>query len=163
VLGDGEFCQRCTCTRCGSGLRKGLCLICKHNQNYLNDSPSISKNSSQSPPNINHHCCYECGDPLEGIFCRQCTYKLCGNGAHYSYNCPPKVSILPNPEPFHNKTIKELPPTVPSFDSKSDLVHDYPNVFDPPPQLPLISCELCGNDARYGHYCTPQVPFAYPK
>nr|GEZ27078.1 hypothetical protein [Tanacetum cinerariifolium] len=23
------------------------------------------KNSSQSPPHINHHCCYDCGDPLE--------------------------------------------------------------------------------------------------
>nr|GEW18097.1 hypothetical protein [Tanacetum cinerariifolium] len=161
VLGDGEICQRCTYMRCGSGLSKGLCLICKHNQNSINDSPSISENSSQSPPYINHNCCYECGDPLEGIFCRQCTCKSCGNDAHYGYNCPPKVPILPNPKPFHNQTIKELPPTVPSFGSKSDLVHDYPNVFDQPPQLPLISCEFCGNDARYGHYCTPQIPACY--
>nr|GFB44764.1 hypothetical protein [Tanacetum cinerariifolium] len=78
--------------------------------------------------------------------------------AHYGYNCPPKVPIIPNQEPFNNETIKELPPTVPSFDPKSDLVHDSPNVFDPPPQLPFYSCEFCGNDARYGHYCTPQVP-----
>nr|GEX55922.1 hypothetical protein [Tanacetum cinerariifolium] len=125
VLGDGEFCQRCTCMRCGSGLSKGLCLICKHNQNSLNDSPSISENSSQSPLHINHHCCYECGDPLKGIFCRQFTCKLCGNGAHYGYNCPPKVPIIPNPKPFNNQTIKELPPTFPSFDSKSDLVHEF--------------------------------------
>ncbi|GJX01144.1 hypothetical protein Tco_0185057 [Tanacetum coccineum] len=27
----------------------------------------------------------------------------------------------------------------------------------------MYSCELCGNDARYGHYCTPQVPFIYPE
>nr|GEV25369.1 putative reverse transcriptase domain-containing protein [Tanacetum cinerariifolium] len=60
VLGDGEFCQRCTCVRCGSGLSKGLCLIYGNNQNSLNDSPSISKNSSRIPPDINHHCCYEC-------------------------------------------------------------------------------------------------------
>nr|GEY15581.1 hypothetical protein [Tanacetum cinerariifolium] len=162
VLGDGEFCQRCTYTRCGSGLSKGLCLICKHNQNSLNDSPSISDNS-QSPPHINHHCCYECGDPLEGIFCRQCTCKLCGNGAHYGYNCPSKVPILPNPEPFHNQTIKKLPPTMQSFDPKLDLVHKSPNVSNPPPQLLFISCEFYGNDARYGHYCTPQVSFVYPK
>nr|GEX65564.1 hypothetical protein [Tanacetum cinerariifolium] len=74
---------------------------------------------------------------------RQCTCKLCENGAHYGYNCPPKVSIIPNPEPFNNQTLKELPPNFPSFDSKSDLVQDYPNVFDPPPQLPFISCEFC--------------------
>nr|GEW64810.1 hypothetical protein [Tanacetum cinerariifolium] len=63
--GDGEVCQRCTCTRCGSGLSKGLCYICGNNQNSLNDSPRISENSSQSPPHINHYCCYECGDPLD--------------------------------------------------------------------------------------------------
>nr|GEU81398.1 hypothetical protein [Tanacetum cinerariifolium] len=75
----------------------------------------LGKNSSQSLPQINHHCCYSCGDPLEGIFCRQCTCKLCGNGAHYGYNFPPKVPIIPNPEPFNNQTIKELPPTVQSL------------------------------------------------
>nr|GEY32477.1 hypothetical protein [Tanacetum cinerariifolium] len=41
VLGDGEACQRCTCTRCGSGLSKGLCYIYRNNQNSLNDSPSL--------------------------------------------------------------------------------------------------------------------------
>nr|GEV73864.1 hypothetical protein [Tanacetum cinerariifolium] len=139
----------------------------------VNQDPG--KNSSQSPPQINHHCCYECGDPLEDIFCHQCTCELCGNGAHYGYNCPPKVSIIPDPEPFNNQTIKVLPPTVPSFDSTgysedgnsftydstSILVHDYPNVFDPPSQLPFYSCEFCGNYARCCPYCTPQVPFIY--
>nr|GEY96985.1 hypothetical protein [Tanacetum cinerariifolium] len=120
----------------------------------VNQDPG--KTSSQSPPQINHHCCYGCGDPLEGIFCHQCTCKLCGNSAHYGYNCPLKVPIIPNPEHFNNQTIKELPPTMQSFDPKADLIHNSPNVFDPPPQLPFISCELCGNDARYGHYCTPQ-------
>ncbi|GJW11978.1 hypothetical protein Tco_1577805 [Tanacetum coccineum] len=33
--------------------------------------------SSQSPPLIDHHCCYECGDSLDDIFCQQCTFKLC--------------------------------------------------------------------------------------
>nr|GEZ58874.1 hypothetical protein [Tanacetum cinerariifolium] len=115
-------------------------------------------------------------DP-EDIFCHQCTCELCGNDAHYSYNCLPKVPIIPNPESFNNQTIKELPPTLPSFnptcysedrnsftyDSKSNLVHDSPNVSDPPLQPLLYSCEFCGNDARYGHYCTPQVPFVYSK
>ncbi|GKF44903.1 hypothetical protein Tco_0131455, partial [Tanacetum coccineum] len=27
----------------------------------------------------------------------------------------------------------------------------------------MYSCEFCGNDARYGHYYTPQVPFIYPE
>nr|GEW38403.1 hypothetical protein [Tanacetum cinerariifolium] len=94
----------------------------------------LDKNSSRSPPQINHRCCYECGDPLEDIFCHQCTCEFCGkDGNSFTY------------------------------DSKSNLVHDSPNVFDPPPQTPLYSCEFYENDARYGHYCTPQVLFIYPE
>nr|GEZ69990.1 hypothetical protein [Tanacetum cinerariifolium] len=93
VLKDGETCKRCTCAKCGSGLDKGLSYICGHNQNSLNDSPRISETSSQSPPNINH-CCYECGDPLDGIFCKRCTCKSCGKDAHTGYNCPSKVLEL---------------------------------------------------------------------
>nr|GEV27724.1 hypothetical protein [Tanacetum cinerariifolium] len=166
---DGHYCQGCAL------LRKKLRKICLHLPFVVNQDPG--KISSQSPPQINHHCCYGCGDPLEDIFCHKCTCELCGNGAHYGYNCPPKFPTVPNLEPFNNQTIKELLPTVPSFDptcysedgnsftydSKSNLVHDSLNVFDPPPQLPLYSCKFCGNDACYGHYCTPQVPFIYPE
>nr|GEY60425.1 hypothetical protein [Tanacetum cinerariifolium] len=81
-----------------------------------------------------------------------------------------------DPEPFNNQTVDELLPTVPSFDPtcysedrnsftydyKSNLVHDSPNVFDLPPQLSLYSCEFCENDARYGHCCTSQVSIIYP-
>nr|GEU76503.1 reverse transcriptase domain-containing protein [Tanacetum cinerariifolium] len=98
--------------RCGSGLSKGLCLIFGNNQNTLNDSLNIS----QSPPQINHHCCYGCGDPLEDIFCHQCTCESCGKGAHYGYNCPSKVPVISNPQPCNNQTIDELPQTLPSFD-----------------------------------------------
>nr|GEW16647.1 hypothetical protein [Tanacetum cinerariifolium] len=133
------------------------------------------KNSSQSPPQINHHCCYGCGNSLEDIFCHQCTCELCRKGAHYGYNCPSKVPIVPNHEPFNNQTVDELPQTLPSFDpacysedvnlftydSESNHVHDSPKIFDPPPQPPVYSCEFYENDARYGHYCTPQVPFIY--
>ncbi|GJZ29058.1 hypothetical protein Tco_0573705 [Tanacetum coccineum] len=181
VLGDGEFCQRCTCMRCGSGLSKGLCLICASrygnnpNPNSLNDSPNISENVSQSPPLIDHHCCYGCGDSLDGIFCQRCTCKPCGNDAHYRYNCPPQVLIIFNPEPCNNQTIDELPQTLPSFDptcysgdgssfiydSTPNFVNDSPNVFNPPSQPPTYSCEFCGNDVHYGYDCPPQVSFIY--
>ncbi|GJT06243.1 hypothetical protein Tco_0840705 [Tanacetum coccineum] len=91
------------------------------------------------------------------------------------YKIAPKAPIISNPEPC-NQTIDELPQTLPSFDttcyqkkkfnhlrSKPNFVDDSPNVFNPPPQPPIYSCEFCGNDARYGHYCTPQVPFIYPE
>ncbi|GKA08095.1 hypothetical protein Tco_0687426, partial [Tanacetum coccineum] len=54
------------------------------------------------------HCCHECGDSLDGIFCRQCTCKSCGKGAHYGYNCPPKIPIITNPEPCYNQDLNEI-------------------------------------------------------
>nr|GEZ07687.1 hypothetical protein [Tanacetum cinerariifolium] len=114
VLRAGEACKQCTCAKCGSGLGKGLCYICGHNQNFLNDSPSISETSSQSPPNINH-CCYECGDPLDGIFFKRCTCKFCGKDAHIGYNFPSKVPVISISEPCNNQTIVELPQALPIF------------------------------------------------
>nr|GEX06934.1 hypothetical protein [Tanacetum cinerariifolium] len=173
---DGIFCKRCTCAKCRSVLGKGLCYICGHNQNSLNDSPSISETSLHSPSNINH-CCYECRDLLDGIFCKRCTCKSCGKDAHIGYNCPSKVPVISNPEPCNNKTIDELPQTLPIFhptfhsevespftlDSTPTYVNESPNVFNPPPQPPVYPCEFCGNDAYYGQYCTPQAPFIYPE
>nr|GFA98292.1 hypothetical protein [Tanacetum cinerariifolium] len=75
----------------------------------------LGKNSSQSPPQINHHCCYECGDPLEDIFCHECTCELCGRGAHYGYNFPPKVPVVPDPKPFNNQSVDELAQTLPNL------------------------------------------------
>nr|GEX23793.1 hypothetical protein [Tanacetum cinerariifolium] len=168
VLSDGEACKRCTYAKCGSGLGKGLCYICGHNQNSLNDSPSISKTSSQSPPNINH-CCYECSDPLDSIFCKQCTCKSCGKDDHIGYNCQSKVLVIFNPEPCNNQTINELPQALPIFhltshsdaespftlDSTPTYVDESPNVFNPPPQPPI-----------YPYFNFPQdfqtVPQQYP-
>ncbi|GKB68855.1 hypothetical protein Tco_0930267 [Tanacetum coccineum] len=111
----------------------------------FNQNPGI--NSSQSPLQINHNCCYKCGDLLDGIFCQRCTCKSCGNGAHVGYNCPPKAPIIFNSEQC-NQTINELPQTLPSvhptynsgdensftYDSKPKFADDSPNVFNPPPQ-----------------------------
>ncbi|GKC03658.1 hypothetical protein Tco_0995268 [Tanacetum coccineum] len=85
------------------------------------------KNSSQSLPHIDH-CCYGCGDSLDDIFYQRCTCESCGKDEN-SF----------------------------TYDSKPNFVDDSPKVFNPPPQPPMYSCEFCGNNARYGHYCTPQV------
>nr|GFA71482.1 hypothetical protein [Tanacetum cinerariifolium] len=154
VLRDGEACKRCTCAKCRSGLSKGLCYIFGHNQNSLNDSPRISKTSSQSLPNINH-CCYECGDPLDGILCKRCTCKSCGKDAHIGYNCLSKVLVISIPKPYNNQTIDELPQALLNFhptfhseakspftlDSTPTYVDESPKIFNPPPQPPVMGDE----------------------
>nr|GEV74816.1 hypothetical protein [Tanacetum cinerariifolium] len=173
---DGHYCQGCALSR--KKFKEDLFTYCIENgilpdsSEPSNDNINVvnapqepfvveqdpSENSSQSPPQINHHCCYECGDSLKDIFCHQCTCELCRNGAHYGYNCPPKVLVISNPEPCHNQNVDELPQTVPSFDptcysedansftydSKSNLVHASPNVFDPPLQPRYIHMSFVG-------------------
>ncbi|GKA26003.1 hypothetical protein Tco_0712112 [Tanacetum coccineum] len=140
----------------------------------VNQDPGVK--SSQGPPLINQNCCYECGDSLDGIFCQQCICKFCGKGAHYGYNCPPKVLIISNPEQC-NQTINELPQILPSVhptcnyenensfinDSKLNSSNDFQSVLTYPPQLQFETylCELCGNNAHYGYDCSPQFPFVY--
>nr|GEZ07137.1 hypothetical protein [Tanacetum cinerariifolium] len=193
---DGQYCQGYALLRkkfkedmftycIENGILQGLLDISKpsnDNTNVVNapQEPFIvkqdpDKNSSKSPPHINHHCCYGCGDSLEDIFCHQCTCESCGKGAHFGYNCLPKQPIIPNLEPCNNQTIDELPQTFPSFDptcysedgnsftydSKSNLVDDSPNVFNPPSQPSTHLYEFCGNDAYYGHDCPLQIPFTY--
>ncbi|GJR47870.1 hypothetical protein Tco_1315973 [Tanacetum coccineum] len=69
------------------------------------------ENSSQSPPQINHNCCYECGDSLDGILCQQCTYfhdLCCENceGPHKTFQCQ-----LMNEDYYHEQN--------PCYDSNS--------------------------------------------
>nr|GEZ05276.1 hypothetical protein [Tanacetum cinerariifolium] len=131
--------------------------------------------SSQSPPHIDHHCCYGCGDSLDDIFCQLCTCKSCGNSAHHGYNCSPKVPIISNLEPCHDQNVKEFPQTLPSFhptyysrdensfsyDLTPSLVNDSPNVFNPPSQPLMYSYEFCEDYAHYSYDYPPQVSFIY--
>nr|GEW19117.1 hypothetical protein [Tanacetum cinerariifolium] len=108
---DGQYCQGCALLR--KKFKEDLFTYCLENgilqdaSEPSNDDTNVvnalqdpfvvkqdpGKNSSQSPPQINHNCCYGCGDSLEDIFCHQCTCELCGKGAHYGYNFPPKFRL----------------------------------------------------------------------
>nr|GFD05630.1 hypothetical protein [Tanacetum cinerariifolium] len=138
---DGHYCQGCALLQkkfkedlFTYGIENG---ILQDSFEPSNDNTNVA-NALQEPFVVNQ-------DP-EDIFCHQCTCELCRKGAHYGYNCLPKASIVPDPEPFNNQTVDELPQTLPSFvltcysedgnlftyDSTSNLVLDSPNVFDPP-------------------------------
>ncbi|GKA01159.1 hypothetical protein Tco_0673824 [Tanacetum coccineum] len=137
-------------------------------KNLRNNASTKGEKSSQEPPQINHNCCYECGDSLDGIFCRHCICKSCGKGAHFGYNCPPKDPIISKPEPC-NQTINEIPQTFPSLEpslphvSKPNFVDNSPYFSYPPPQpqFKTYSYEYCGNDSHYGYDYPSQVPFVY--
>ncbi|GJX31457.1 hypothetical protein Tco_0241312 [Tanacetum coccineum] len=108
---DGPYCRGCALLR--KKFKEDLFTYCVENGIFQdlqdtsessNDNTNVvnapqepfvvkqdpGENSSQSPPHIDHNCCYECGDSLDDIFCQRCTCKSCGKGAHYGYNCPPQ-------------------------------------------------------------------------
>ncbi|GJU65338.1 hypothetical protein Tco_1247173 [Tanacetum coccineum] len=96
------------------------------------DTNFVNQNSSQSPPQINHNCCYECGDSLDGIFCQQCTCKSCGKGAHYGYNCPPQILII-------SIRIHE---TIKNFRDPSKFAKNIDYVDASPPDAEIVSLEV---------------------
>nr|GEY12473.1 reverse transcriptase domain-containing protein [Tanacetum cinerariifolium] len=175
---NGLYCQGCSLLR--EKLKEYLVTYLK----YFQDTSESSDNSTNdvnaprepivvkqdhgvNPPHIDK-CCCECGNALDGIFCQQCICKSCGKGAYTGYNCPPKVLIISNPELFNQTMNNELPQTLPSFDlvpcvSKPNSVDESSNIFNPPPQPPIYSCEFCRSNAQYGHYCAPQAPFNNPE
>ncbi|GKA79243.1 hypothetical protein Tco_0785839 [Tanacetum coccineum] len=127
---NGPYCHGCTLIR--TKFEKDLFTYCVDNgvfQNFQNTSESSNDNTnvvnaprepsvvdqdpgvniSQDPPQIDHNCCYECGDSLNGIFCQQCICEFCGKGAHFGYNCPPKDPIISELEPCYNRNFDCFP------------------------------------------------------
>nr|GEV83887.1 hypothetical protein [Tanacetum cinerariifolium] len=133
----------------------------------LNKTPDLF----QDPPQN----CPKCENPVDGHYCQGCallrkkfkedmfTYCIenrilqCFQDTFEPSNDNTNVVNAPQ-EPF---VVKQDPRNSFTYESNSNVVDDSPNVIDLPPQPPLYSCEFCGNDARYGHYCTPQVLFIY--
>nr|GEV63531.1 hypothetical protein [Tanacetum cinerariifolium] len=121
---DGQYCQGCALLR--KKFKEDLFTYCIEN-GIFQDFEDTSE-----PSNDNTNVVNALQDPF--------VVKQ-DPGAHYGYNCPPKVLIIPNPESFNNQTIDELPQTLLSFDptcyygdgnsftydAKSNLVDDSPN------------------------------------
>nr|GEZ75150.1 hypothetical protein [Tanacetum cinerariifolium] len=184
---NGPYCQGCALLR--EKLKEDLVTCLKYFQDTFESSDDstnvvnapqetvvVKQDHGVNPPHIDE-CCFECGNALDGIYCRQCICKSCGKGAHTGYNCSLKVSIISNSESCNQTMNNELPQTLPSFDptcyfdkensvpcvSKPNFVEESSNIFNPPPQPPIYSCEFCGSNDQYGHYCTPQAPFIDPE
>nr|GEU33055.1 hypothetical protein [Tanacetum cinerariifolium] len=126
----GHYCQGCALLR--EKFKEDLFASCVENE-ILHDS--------SGPSNDNSNVANALRDPF--------VVNL-DPGNNSSQVLHKSVPIIPDPEPFNNQTIKELPPTVQSSDLKFDLVHNSPNVFSPSLQPSIYSYEFCGNDAYYG-------------
>ncbi|GKA02746.1 hypothetical protein Tco_0675527 [Tanacetum coccineum] len=59
--------------------------------------------------------CVFCGSLSDEYGCPCSTCKLCGNEAHYGYDCPSQVPFVYNQDPCFNQNLDNFPQTSPSF------------------------------------------------
>nr|GEX58685.1 hypothetical protein [Tanacetum cinerariifolium] len=158
-LVDGHYCQGCALLR--KKFKEDLFTYCIEN-GILQDSSEPSndntnvvnalqdpfvveqdpgKNSSQSPLQINHYCCYECGDSLEDMFCHQCTCELCGKVTSSLSTKEPDNSLSMGDEhlntipatklnEFLKSSVESLVPNLRKSEGKSEGIPD--NMCDVP-------------------------------
>ncbi|GJR42617.1 hypothetical protein Tco_1310720 [Tanacetum coccineum] len=160
------------CATCGNPVKGLYCRPCAFVRKCLNegwytihDENEILNTSESSNHNTN-----VVGSPQEPFVVNQdpgvnSSQIMFGNGAHIGYNCPPKalisiirtIAIKPLMTPktlqsVHFRTCNYGDENSFTYDSKPNSVDDSPNVFNPPPQPSMNSCEFCGNNARYDNY-----------
>nr|GEZ12681.1 hypothetical protein [Tanacetum cinerariifolium] len=157
------------CSSCGALYATNCCcsdgslmdkIICD-----LNNTPDLFQEPSRN--------CPKCGNPVDGHYCQGCALLRKKFKEDLFTYCIENEILQDSSVPSNDNTnvvnalqepfVVNQDPDGNSFtyDSRSNLVHDSPNDFNLPSQPPLYSCEFCRNDARYGHYCTPQVLFIY--
>ncbi|GJS39650.1 hypothetical protein Tco_0564693 [Tanacetum coccineum] len=106
-LERGECCKRCSCKWCGSGLSKRFYFICASN-NKNSSIGDLNPNSFNDSQNLSDY------PPQPQYQTNSC--ELCGNDAHYGYDCPPQVPFVNNQDPCFNKNFdNNFPQTSPSF------------------------------------------------
>ncbi|GKC00276.1 hypothetical protein Tco_0986412 [Tanacetum coccineum] len=81
----GHPCRWCTYERCGNDLRDGYCFLC-HSRNGDSFTYDSTPNSFDNPPDFSYP------PPQPQYVPYSC--ELCGNDAHYGYDCPPQVVSL---------------------------------------------------------------------
>ncbi|GJR70970.1 hypothetical protein Tco_0017035 [Tanacetum coccineum] len=59
--------------------------------------------------------CFFCGSLSDEYGCPCSTCELCGNDAHYGYDCPSQVPFVYNQDPCFNQNLDNFPQTSPSF------------------------------------------------
>ncbi|GJV61710.1 hypothetical protein Tco_1467810 [Tanacetum coccineum] len=89
--------------RCEGPLNGGFCSSYDPNPNSFDDS----QNLSDYPPQPQYQT-YSC--------------ELCGNDAHYGYDCPPQVPFVYNQDPCFNQNFDDFPQTSPMAMDDEELL-----------------------------------------
>ncbi|GJT44870.1 hypothetical protein Tco_0953585 [Tanacetum coccineum] len=113
-VGCGEPCDGFYCYLCP--LNGGFCSFCasRAGNSFAYDSNPNSFDNSQNlsdyPPKPQYQT-YSC--------------ELCGNDAHYGYDCPPQVPFVYNQDPCFNQSFDYFPQTSSSFHQQYPCCENY--------------------------------------
>ncbi|GJV55237.1 hypothetical protein Tco_1456242 [Tanacetum coccineum] len=150
---DGFYCYLCTCQQCGVNLINGICLNCIYgdgkpvtccgcegplNGGFCSFCASRAGNSFTYDPNPNSF------DDSQNLSdyppqpqYQTYSYELCGNDAHFGYDCPPQVPFIYNPDSCFNQ----------NYDN------NFPQTSSSFPQQ-YLCCENCGG-SHESFQCQP--------
>ncbi|GKD96359.1 hypothetical protein Tco_1380256 [Tanacetum coccineum] len=127
-----EVCSIC-CVKAGNSF------VIDPNPNSFNDSPNFFNH----PPQPQMYSC-----------------ELCGNDAHYGYDCPPQVPLVYEPEPCYNQNFDNFPQTSPNFQQQFLCCTRYggPHKTFQCQQLKFYVPNFCYNSNSFGfdQYQPPQ-------
>ncbi|GJT97488.1 hypothetical protein Tco_1093006 [Tanacetum coccineum] len=140
---DGFYCYLCTCQQCGVNLINGICLNCIYrdgkpatccgckgplNSGFCSFCASRAGNSFAYDPNPNSfNDSQNLSDYPPQPQYQTYSCELCGNDAHYGYDCLPQVPFVYNQNPC--------------FDQNFD--NNFPQTSPSLPQQ-YLCCENCG-------------------
>ncbi|GJS88898.1 hypothetical protein Tco_0771534 [Tanacetum coccineum] len=120
-------CPHCTCARCGLHLNDEFCSFC-NSGTFVHILPSFNdpQNFSDHPPQPQHET-YTC--------------ELCGNDAHFGYDCQSQVPFVYNQDPRYNQDFN-FPQNSSNCGGPHETFQCQPinSGFDQiePPQFPVI-------------------------
>ncbi|GJW97193.1 hypothetical protein Tco_0179001 [Tanacetum coccineum] len=153
---DDQPCRYCTCERCGYYNRGVPCLGCNSEaENSFTYEPTPysyndSPNFSEYPPQPQY----------DTYFC-----ELCGNDAHYGYDCPPQFLFVYDQDPCFNQNFdNNFPQTSPSFPQQFPCCENcegpHENFQCQPMNQNFYEPNLCYNSISSGfdQFQPPQFP-----
>ncbi|GKC71940.1 hypothetical protein Tco_1117823 [Tanacetum coccineum] len=174
---DGFYCYLCTCQQCGVNLINGICLNCTYgdgkpvtccgcegplNGGFCSFCASRAGNSFAYDPNPNSF------DDSQNLsdYPPQPQYQtysceLCGNDAHYGYDCPPQVPFVYNQDPCFNQNFDDFPQTSPSFPQQFLCCENCGGPHETFQCQPMNQNFYNSNSSGFDQFQPPQYPVVH--
>ncbi|GJS93264.1 hypothetical protein Tco_0800232 [Tanacetum coccineum] len=108
--------------------------------------------------------CFFCGSLSDEYGCPCSTCELCGNEAHYGYDCPSQVPFVYNQDPCFNQNLDNFPQTSPSFPQQylccEDCMGPHATFECQPMNQNFYEPNFCynSNSSGFDQFQPPQYP-----